>query len=339
MNHTLPPLLKLATAVALGAATFASSASAQISPRTDWSFQDTDLVGSIHTVSVSPNGNFVAYGAEFSRYIKIRAVSDGRLITTLSGSANMGMASTAFAPNGSSIGATWSIQGWTFAIFGGSETFGPGSTAPNLTTSDHDSLVTGLAWSPDSQRILTSSMEGKADLVDAFSGALLLEVDHGAAIRSVAYSHDGLHFATGGFDGSIQIWDANTGLLVRNIGAHLAEISALAFHPDNLHIASGGGDALNDNSIQVFDYITGAFIATHTNHAEGITGLQFVNNNTMLLSADYSGVMRVSEALGPNEITTLDLGLGIKVAAFELIDGTRSLAYGTGDGWITLASF
>ncbi|MGB0951796.1 MAG: WD40 repeat domain-containing protein [Planctomycetota bacterium] len=339
MNRTQPPFLKLATAVVLGVVTFASSASAQISPRNDWNFQDSDLVGSIHTVSVSPNGNFVAYGAEFSRYIKIRAISDGRLITTLSGSANMGMAATQFAPNGTSIGATWSIQGWTFAIFGGSETFGPGSTAPNLTTNDHDDLVTGLAWSPDSQKILTSSMEGKADLVDAATGALLLEVDHGSPIRSIAYSHDGLHFATGGFDGSIQVWDATTGLLVRNIGAHLAEISALVFHPDNLHIVSGGGDALQDNSIQVFNYTTGAFITTHTNHAEAITGLQFVNNNTMLLSSDYSGTMRVSEALGPNEITTLDLGTGIKVAAFEMIEGARSFVYGTGDGWIYRASF
>lgn len=334
-------LHRIVAGIALGAITFTSSisAQAQIQPRNDWSFQDTDLVGAIRSVSISPNGNFVAYGSEFSRHVKIRAVSDGRLITTLSGSANMGMASASFAPDGTRVGATWSIQGVTFAIFGGAETFGPGSTAPMLTTSDHDSLLTDLAWSPDSLTILTSSMEGKADLVDAATGAFLLEVDHGAAISAVAFSHDGLHFATAGVDGVVQIWDASTGQAIRNLGTHVGPISALAFHPDNVHLAIGGGDALLDNSIQVFEYRTSVFVTSHDDHAEGITGLQFVDNATKLMSSSYSDSMLVHDALGSTMLATLDLGIGIKVAAFEMPDGTRSFAYGTGDGWITMAGF
>lgn len=337
MNQLLLPISKWAAGITLSAAALTSTASAQISPQIEWSFKDSNLIGAISTVDFSPNGQFVAYAGEFTRYIQVRRVSDGALLRTFSGSASMGVVSAEFAPNGTQLGATWSITGWTLAILGGAETFGAASTGAILTTNDHDDFVTDLAWSPNSQQLLTSSLEGKADLVDANTGALIFQVDHGSAINCVAFSPNGLYFATGGIFGDVSIWDASTGLMVSSITGHLSSISDLEFHPDNIHLATGGGDALVDSDVHLWNYLTGVQVNSHTLHTEGITGLAFFSSGNLMMSSDLSGTIRVSQTFGPAEITTIDLGHGPRVAALDLHEGAQRYAYGTNDGWIVMA--
>ena len=338
MEHAKPSSLFKPTAwLLLGLGALSAPAAAQGTPQVEWSFKDPGLVGAIRTVDFSPNGQYVAYAAEFTREIMIRRASDGALVGTLSGSANMGMKEAAFAPNGSAVAGTWSITGWTFAIFGGAETFGPGSGSPVLTTTDHDELVTCLAWSPDSLSILTASVEGRADLVDAATGAQLLEVDHGVEIRDVAFSPDGLHFATAGVDGVVNIWDATTGLLTRSIVAHLGAVSQVAFSPDNIHIATGGGEALVDTAINIYAYASGTYVVSHTLQNEEITGLVYLGTGDRLMSADYSSILRVSDALGPAEYATVDLGHGPRATSLDLHEGQGRYVWGTGDGWVTMA--
>jgi WD40 repeat protein len=257
-------------------------------------------------VDFSPNGQFVAYAGEFT-------------------------------PSGTQLGATWSITGWTLVILGGAETFGAASTSPILTTNDHDDFVTDLAWSPNSQHMLTGSAEGKADLVDATTGALIFEVDHGSAIECVAFSPNGLYFATGGIFGDVSIWDASTGLMVNSITGHLSSISDLEFHADNIHLATGGGDALNDSDVHLWNFLTGVQVNSHVMHTEGITGLAFFAGGNLMMSSDLSGTIRVSQTFGPSEITTIDLGHGPRVSALDLHEGAQRYAYGTESGWIVMA--
>jgi len=328
----------VALGVSIGLLSFtSSSANAQISPQIEWSFQDSNLIGAISTVDFSPNGNFVAYGAEFTRYVMVRRVSDGQLLRTFNGSANLGMRATEFAPNGGRLGATWSILGFTGLIFGGAETFNGFNTGALLTTSDHDAEVTDLTWSPDSQYILTGSLEGKADLVDALTGALMLEVDHGAAVTSVAFSDNGQYFATGGEFGNVTIWDATTGAMVTTITAHLSKVSEMEFHSNNTTLVTGGGEAMLDSKINVWDWATGNLLASHSQQTEGITGLAFFNGGTLLMSADLSGVIRISQTFGPNQVQTIDLGHGPRVSSLDLHIGAQRYAYGTSSGWITMA--
>jgi WD40 repeat protein len=337
MNRILLPFYKLTASVTLATAFLTATTQAQISPQIEWTFQDSNLVGAISTVDFSPNGNLVAYGAEFSRYIQVRRVSDGALLRTFSGSASMGIENAKFSPNGSQLGATWSITGWTLAILGGAETFGAASTSPVLTTNDHDDFVTDLAWSPNSQSILTGSLEGKADLVDATTGAQLLEVDHGSGITSVAFSPNGLYFATGGAFGDVSIWETSSGTLVRSITAHLGSVSDLEFHADNIHLATGGGDPIADSDINIWDFLTGAFVGSHRLHTEGVTGLAFFSGGNLLMSSDLSSTIRISQSFGPSEVATIDLGHGPRVSALDLHEGAQRFAYGTDSGWIVLA--
>ncbi|MHC4379539.1 MAG: WD40 repeat domain-containing protein [Planctomycetota bacterium] len=339
MKLSLPSALCRPTAcLLLGLGALGAPAQAQISPQVEWSFKDVGLVGAIRTVDFSPNGQYVAYAAEFTREIMIRRTSDGALVGTLSGSANMGVSEAAFAPDGSAVASTWSILGWVGTVFGGAETFGPGSAGPILTTTDHDEFVTSLAWSPDSLSILTASVEGKADLVDAATGLQLLEVDHGVEIRDVAFSPDGLSFATAGVDGVVNIWDATTGLLSRSIVAHLGAVSQIEFNPDNIHIATGGGAPLVDTAINIYQYASGTFVTSHSLQSEEITGLVFMGTGNRLMSADYSSILRISDAAAPVEYATIDVGRGPRLTSLDLHEGQRRYVWGTGDGWVTMAS-
>ena len=337
MEHPFSSFTKLVAGISLSVTALTSTASAQAPHQVDWTVQDAGLVGAIRTAEFSPRGRYVAYAAEFTRQVMIRRTSDGSLVTTLSGSANMGVSEAQFSPTSGQLAATWSITGWTLAVFGGAETFGPSSTGPLLTTTDHDSFVTTLAWSPDSLTILTGSTEGIGALVDANTGLPILEVDHGVEIRDVAFSADGLLFATAGVDGAINIWDANSGALVRVMVAHLGAVSQIEFHDDNTHIASGGGSPLMDTTIQVLDYTNGTIVASHTIQNEEVTGLEFVAGGTLLMSSDYSGILRVSEAFGPNEITTIDVGRGPRITSLDYHEGRGKYVYGTGDGWVTMS--
>ena len=338
MEHSLSSFSKLVAGISLSVAALSSNASAQLSHQVDWTVHDPSLVGAIRTAEFSPRGRYVAYAAEFTRQVMIRRSSDGSLVTTLAGSANMGVSEAQFSPMSGQVAATWSITGWTLAVFGGAETFGPGSTGPLLTTTDHDSFVTSLAWSPNSLTLLTGSTEGIAALVDANTGLPILEVDHGVEIRDVAFSADGLLFATAGVDGAINIWDANSGALVRVLVAHLGAVSQIEFHDDNTHIATGGGLPQVDTQIHVFNYTNGTLVTSHTIQNEEVTGLEFIAGGTLLMSTDYSGILRISESFGPNEVTTIDAGRGPRITSLDVHEGRGKYVYGTGDGWVTMAS-
>jgi WD40 repeat protein len=343
MEHRkLPSLLSglcagLCAAILGTTATAAQATAPQQALQIDWSFQDQGVVGSVSTVSFSPNGRFVAYGYEFSREIFVRNAATGSLITTLSGSSGMGMTSLAFSPRGIDLAAAYNILGWSGAVVGGVDFFQAGSTAPALSAFTNPDFVTSLAWSPLGTQLLTGAFDGTAVVLDPVTGVQLTIVNHGAPIMSVAFSPDGLTFATGGDDGVVNLWETSTGLLIRSIGAHLSLVSELEFHPDNTHLATGGGEALIDSTIKIWDYHTGAFVNDHTIQQEGVTGLEWVAGGSLLMSSDLSGIIRISQVFTPLEVATIDLGRGPRVSSLDYHAASKRYTYGSSMGWITMA--
>jgi len=343
MEHRkLPSLLSGLCASLCAAALTTSAATAQVtapqhSLQIDWSIQDQGVVGSVSTVSFSPNGRFVAYGYEFSREIFVRNAATGSLITTLSGSSGMGMTSVAFSPSGTDLAAAYNILGWSGAVVGGADFFQAGSTSPALSAFTNPEFVTSLAWSPSGAQLLTGALDGTAVLLIPPRGVQLNVVNHGAPIWSVAFSPDGLTFATGGDDGVVHLWETSTGLLVRSIGAHLGLVSELEFHPNNTHLATGGGEALVDSAIKIWDYHTGAFVNEHTIQQEGVTGLEWVAGGSLLMSSDLSGIIRISQVFFPVEVATIDLGRGPRVSSLDYHAASQRYAYGSSLGWMTMA--
>ena len=70
-------------------------------------------------------------------------------------------------------------------------------------------MVWSVAFSPDSQRIVTGSWDNTAKLWETGSGRELLTLKaHTDWITTVSFSADGLRIVTGSFDDTAKVWEA-----------------------------------------------------------------------------------------------------------------------------------
>jgi len=71
----------------------------------------------------------------------------------------------------------------------------------------HSGSVTGLAYSPDGQRLVSTDEGGVVKLWDALTGVEIFTLSaHRRPVRSVAFSPDGRTLATGSEDTTVKLW-------------------------------------------------------------------------------------------------------------------------------------
>lgn len=107
----------------------------------------------------------------------------------------------------------------------------------------HEGPITSLAYSPDGERIATTSWDRSAGLWDAKSGerkGTLL--GHRDWVRGVAFSPKGFTLATAGADGTVCVWSRTTGRLLRTFRGHTQSVTGIAFHPRGERLASSSAD-------------------------------------------------------------------------------------------------
>ena len=103
-------------------------------------------------------------------------------------------------------------------------------------TFEHSDYVTGVAWSPDGDRIATSSNDWGVRIWGHYSGILLMEMFHDHFAMCVSWSHHGHFLASGGADMSMCVWNADDGTLIRekNYGFQVNDVK---FSPNDDVIA------------------------------------------------------------------------------------------------------
>jgi WD40 repeat protein len=98
-------------------------------------------------------------------------------------------------------------------------------------------------FSPDGQRVVTSSNDHTARIWDAATGKLLATLEgHGDGLRSAAFSPDGQRVVTGSADHTARLWDATTGKLLATIEGHTDVVHVTAFSPDGRHLLTASPD-------------------------------------------------------------------------------------------------
>jgi WD40 repeat protein/serine/threonine protein kinase len=104
----------------------------------------------------------------------------------------------------------------------------------------HEESVTGVVFSPDGTKIISSSKDKTVRIWDARTGIELM-VLHGHADRvlGVAVSPDGNSIASAGADASVRIWNAKTGGLIRKIQVPESIVTCVAFSQDSHMVACG----------------------------------------------------------------------------------------------------
>lgn len=142
-----------------------------------------------------------------------------------------------------------------------------------LTLQGHEDWVTAVAFSPDSQRIITASLDKTAHVWDAATGEELAVLKgHEDQLDSAMFSPDGLRVLTTSPDKTVRLWDAATGEEIAVLRGHAGFGYDVAFSPDGLRIftASGG----RDNTAHLWDADGNEVPVPHRDGDENETWLQ-----------------------------------------------------------------
>jgi WD40 repeat protein/serine/threonine protein kinase len=150
----------------------------------------------------------------------------------------------AWSPDGATI-AVCLKMGSTIALLNG-QSLEPLRQWPH----GHKGLVNSVAFSPDSQRILTTGDDGMVRVWDAATGAQLHDL-LGRVNRALCagYSPDGQRIASGGFDDNVRIWNAQTFEQVAQLGGHQEYVHSLAWRADSQQLLSCSGD----HTVRIWD--------------------------------------------------------------------------------------
>jgi WD40 repeat protein len=114
-----------------------------------------------------------------------------------------------------------------------------------------------------------------------------LEYNRGQ-ITDLAYSPDGKYLAVADTDRKVLVYDAATGDLKFNQWVfHSARVNCVAWAPDSLHAVSGG----LDRDVYVWSVEKPMkYIAIKGAHQDGVTGVRFVDNDTVVSTGHDANV-------------------------------------------------
>jgi eukaryotic-like serine/threonine-protein kinase len=166
----------------------------------------------------------------------------------------------------------------------------------------HSDGITSVAFSPDGQRIVTSSGDQTVKVWEAASGKELLTLKgHSARIRSVAFSPDGQRIVTGSQDGMAKVWEAASGKELLTLKGHAVGIMSVVFSPDGQRIVTGS----YDQTAKVWDATSGKELFTLKGHSDGIRSVAFSPDGQWIVTGSEDQTAKVWEVASGKELRTL----------------------------------
>jgi eukaryotic-like serine/threonine-protein kinase len=142
--------------------------------------------------------------------------------------------------------------------------------------------ATGLAFSPDGQRLATGNYSGKIQLWDAATGKLSLTVEEpGCWIRSVTFSPDGTRLAAANVGKSMTVWNAVSGAEMGELTGYPRSTLSAAFSPNHKWLATTHGDG----TIWIWDAVTLKKFKTIECHLDTVRSVAFHPDGTQIATA------------------------------------------------------
>ncbi|GMU01254.1 hypothetical protein KH5H1_53740 [Corallococcus caeni] len=173
-----------------------------------------------------------------------------------------------------------------------------------------------LAVSPDRERIAVGTLKGKALVLDARSGRVLLELPGAKGfVRAVAFSPDGALVAVAG-DPDIQLWSVSDGRPVGLLQGHTGKVWTLAFDGSGRRLASGGAD----KTVRTWD-VERRQPLLRLDMGEPVRAVAFTPSQPHLVTAGMRQPIRVWDVEEGRLLKTLDEGTAGVLALAVSPDG------------------
>jgi WD40 repeat protein len=200
--------------------------------------------------------------------------------------------------------------------------------------------IQAIAFSRDSQRLLTAGLDGTGAILDIAEGKELCTLrGHEGAVLAGAFSPDGRHVVTAAADRTARVWSARTGgaagtrergwlpgeRLSSEVRKRLPGHANRVAGPDNRRVAA----AHPDHSVRVSDAATGKELLALRGHTGGVNCVVFSPDGARLLTTSEDRTARIWDAATGKELVRLHHPWGIEpwqngvhLAVFNR-DGTR----------------
>jgi dipeptidyl aminopeptidase/acylaminoacyl peptidase len=183
-------------------------------------------------------------------------------------------------------------------------------------------VVTSAQFSPDGQRIVTTSWDNTARLWDAGSGRPIGEpMKHEGMVTSAQFSPNGQRIVTGSADKTARLWDAVSGKPIGEPMKHEDAVTSAQFGPDGRRIVI----VLEDKTARLRDAVSGGSIGEPMMHEDVITSAQFSPDGQRVVTASFEKTARLWDTV---IVTDKDTTEDVLLLA-ELAEATGGVALQT----------
>ena len=232
----------------------------------------------IRSLAFSPNGRTViSAGSTNEPFLKFWSIEDGHEIDTLR-TQTSAILTLAVSPNGKTLissGEDADIHFWVWP--------NPDS---KVTSFEHYSHVLDLVVTPDSQLVVTGSLDGIRVWTLEPPRSLYQLEGFGTPAFALAMHPNGFSVASGDNQGIVRFWNLRDQTVVSQFSAHSQTISGLAITLDQKRLIT----ASHDRTIKIWDLATGELLDTWTGHRGRIQAIALSPNGQVLASAGHDGV-------------------------------------------------
>lgn len=198
-----------------------------------------------------------------------------------------------------------------------------------------DSMNT-LVYSPDGQRIITTSDDGKVKVWDTQSGFCIVTfTEHSSGVTACEFAKRGNILFTSSLDGSVRAWDL---IRYRNFRTFTAptrlSFSSLAVDPSGEVVCAGSLDSFH---IHIWSVQTGQLLDQLSGHEGPVASMAFAPSGDILVSGSWDHTVRLWSIFGRTQ-TSEPLHLQADVLHIAFRPDSKQVAVSTLDGQLTFWS-